>query len=317
MNEVAVRTPVLIAAEINSIKEQTQRMLLLNSIEIGRRLVEAKSLLPHGDWGKWLEESVDYSQRTANNLMKIFDQYGDSQLSLFGSDAKSQALANLSYTQAVALLGVPDEERETFIKENDIENMSTRQLQQAIKEKQELEQKLKDSEKRAKEVEEKVKKEAQAREKIEKEFDKLNSQKEKWDSTISRLESELEKAKAADNEDEVKRLKENLDIASSELWDSKDRIQKLERQLKEKPIEVPAIVEKVPEAIEKELADLREKVAKQGSDKNIAKFSFCFEALVSEFKDLLGTLEQIEDPETVNKYKTAVKGLISKMSEKL
>ena len=70
------RTPDMIATEINSIKSQTRIMVLCNSIEIGRRLVEAKEMLPHGEWGKWLETSVDYSQSTANNLMRIFEEYG-------------------------------------------------------------------------------------------------------------------------------------------------------------------------------------------------------------------------------------------------
>ncbi len=79
MSDMLVRTPEIIAIEINSIKEQTKNIVLQNSIEIGRKLVEAKSLLPHGEWGKWLEKSVAYSQRTANDLMRIFNEYGSSQ----------------------------------------------------------------------------------------------------------------------------------------------------------------------------------------------------------------------------------------------
>ena len=154
MNEIAMidknlsidRTPQLIAIEINSIKEQTRKIMLFNSIEIGKRLAEAKIMLGHGEWGEWLNKSVDYSQRTASNLMAIFEQYGSSQITLFCDNAKSQALANLSYTQAVALLGIPQDEREAFIEDHDIHNLSTRELQQAIKDKQELEAKLKEVE---------------------------------------------------------------------------------------------------------------------------------------------------------------------------
>jgi DNA repair exonuclease SbcCD ATPase subunit len=309
MTELITRTPMMIATEINSIKEQTKKMLLVNSIEIGRRLVEAKTIVPHGEWGKWLEESVDYSKSTANNLMKIFDQYGADQFSLFGSEAKSQALGSLSYTQAVALLGVPAEERENFIKENDIENMSTRELQQAIKEKQDLEKKLKASEEQAN-------KEKSAREKLAKEFDKLESQKKKWDSAVDRLKSELEAAKSSGNDDEIKRLQDNLEIANDELSDSRERIKKLELQLKEKPIEVSAVVEKVPEAIEKELADLRQRVGQQ-PDKSVVKFTVCFENLVKNFGDLLNSLSEIQDNNGQEKYKRATLGLISKMTEKL
>lgn len=80
MNELITdRTPPVIAAEINTIKDQTGKILLAGAIEIGRRLREAKDLLPYGEWGKWLEESVSYSQKTAEKLMRIFDAYGTGQ----------------------------------------------------------------------------------------------------------------------------------------------------------------------------------------------------------------------------------------------
>src|SRR5690606_12544295 len=104
VTQVSNRSAIVIAAEINAIKDQTRKTVLFNAIEIGRRLVEAKQYVSHGEWGKWLEESVELKQSTANNLMRIFEEYGSDQLALFGDNAKSQALGNLSYTQAVALL---------------------------------------------------------------------------------------------------------------------------------------------------------------------------------------------------------------------
>jgi len=38
-------------------------MLLSNAVGIGRRLTETKELVPHGEWLKWLTESVSYSPR--------------------------------------------------------------------------------------------------------------------------------------------------------------------------------------------------------------------------------------------------------------
>jgi len=43
------RTPQVIAAEIIAIKNQTRKILLASAIEVGRRLAEAKALLPHGN----------------------------------------------------------------------------------------------------------------------------------------------------------------------------------------------------------------------------------------------------------------------------
>ncbi|AYE35893.1 hypothetical protein CP523_15240 [Clostridium septicum] len=139
------RTPGLIAAEINDIKFKTKKMVLYNSIEIGRKLVEAKELLPHGEWGNWLEKEVEYSKSTANNLMKIFKEYGAEQTTLLGDNTKIQAFGSLSYSQAVLLLGIPLERREDFIKDNNVENLSTRELEKIIRElKQEKEEIIKE-----------------------------------------------------------------------------------------------------------------------------------------------------------------------------
>lgn len=50
MNEPSTeRTPQGIAAEINRIKQQACKIMLINAIETGKRLKEAKDLLPHGE----------------------------------------------------------------------------------------------------------------------------------------------------------------------------------------------------------------------------------------------------------------------------
>lgn len=115
-----------ITAEIITITAQTNQMVVMNAIEVGRRLVEAKELVPHGEWGEYLRREVSFSKSTANNLMKIFREYGDKQLN-------SQALGNLPYTKMVRLLAVPEEEREEFAIEHDVEHLSTRELEQAIR----------------------------------------------------------------------------------------------------------------------------------------------------------------------------------------
>nr|WP_287705079.1 DUF3102 domain-containing protein [Dehalobacter sp.] len=87
VDSVTDRTPLVIAAEINTIKRQMEKIFLVHAIEIGRRLKEAKDLLPHGGWGKWLEESVSYSQITADRLMRIYSVYGSNQPSLLRAGA--------------------------------------------------------------------------------------------------------------------------------------------------------------------------------------------------------------------------------------
>ncbi len=280
INDTANRTPDLIAAEINTIREQTQKVMIYNSIEIGRRLVEAKKLVNHGEWGNWLEEKVDYSQRTANNLMKIYEEYNDSQALLFGEEANSQSIANIGYTQAVALLNIPAEERDDFIKEHNVPDMSIRELKQVIKERDQA---------------------------IEEKKTALAQFKEKQKEAIKLFE---EKFKAENN----------LIEADREKKEAEKRVTQLEQQLKEKPIEVNAetIIEKVPEEIEKELKELREYAKKvTEADEATVKFSVYFNELVKSFDNLLKTLKEIKDPENQAKYKNAVIKLIEKMSERL
>lgn len=324
------RTPELIAAEINSIKQQTKNMVLYNSIEIGRRLVEAKALVEHGKWGEWLKKSVDYSQRTANNLMRIFEEYGADQLTLLGNNANSQALANLSYTQAVALLGVPEEEREQFVREHDIENMSTRELQEAIKErdqarkeKLELEEKLKkareDFEAASDGWENEQKKVAEVKalknmaERTVKEYEeRIRLDTERREKYLQQIDELKEKLKSGSNDsDKVKQLER-------ELQEAKEQVQKLTEEINTPREIASAVIENIPEETEKELHELREKV-KQQPNPAIIKFKVYFDDLVKNFQELLGALAEIKDTDeqTFERYKNATSGLISKMNERL
>ncbi len=125
-----VRTAETIAAEIRALTAS----MLSNVLEIGRRMCEVKEMLPHGSFGDWIRENTGYSLSTANNFMRLFQEYGAAQGSLFGTEVNCQTFGNLSYSKALALLSVPAEDREAFVRDHDVEAMSTRELQQAIQE---------------------------------------------------------------------------------------------------------------------------------------------------------------------------------------
>jgi hypothetical protein len=186
MNEISVeRTPHTIATQIYGIKGQARQVILYSSVEIGRLLVEAKAIVVHGEWGDWLKNSVDYSQSTANNLMQLYREYGDS----------SDKLQNLSYTKAIALLGVPADEREDFIAEH--EGKSSRELLQAIKEKQLLEEQLSESN--------------EAQQELAKKLKGIEQKSHDRAVEVQRLKSDLSNAKASGNKDEAAKLQESLD----------------------------------------------------------------------------------------------------------
>lgn len=77
------------------------------------------------------------------------------------------------------------------------------------------------------------------------------------------------------------------------------------------------LVEKVPEEIQQELETLRKQVSLKTNDENIAKFKFHFESLVRGFDEILITLTGIDEQESSDKLRKAVKGLLVKMQEEL
>lgn len=280
---VLIRPPDVIAAEINHLKRQTEITVMNNAIEIGRRLVEAKERVPHGEWGNWLETAVEFKQSTANNLMRIFAEYADQQMSLFVEEnAKSQTFANLTYTKAVALLAVPADEREDFVKENDVESMSTRDLKAVIKERDKALKELAQAKKLAE------KKEAELRQ--------ITEEKKKSDDTVAEL-------------------KEELQDTTGLLSSANDDIEALQKQLKDTPIDVTAnaVAEKIPDDIAQELEELRNKQRSSEASQVLALSN----SMAKIFQSILELLAGIADPAEQNKYKKALLALLDEMSVRL
>ena len=224
---VEIRDANIIAAEIETIKRQTQHMMLAASVEIGRRLVEAKELVDHGNWAQWLKEKVNYSQSTADNLMKIFREYGSEQIGLGGS-SKSQTFGNLTYSQAVALFDMPADEREDFVETNDVGNMTSRQLQEAI---------------RSKEAAEKAKADALTeKEQLQNKLDGTNKKLELASDSKDKLEQALKKADddaaalRQKTADEIKKLQDELAAAGANqpAAPSKEELKKLRDEVRAK-----------------------------------------------------------------------------------
>lgn len=294
-----VRTPAIVAAEINSIKFQTRNVLLFNSIEIGKRLTEAKNMMEHGQFGKWLAEEVDYSQSTANNLMKIYEQYGADQGALFGDNSKSQTFANLSYSQAVALLGIPADEREQFIEQNNAAELSIRELKAKIKEFEEKQQAMNEHagelNDRLSEAQENVKAEAARADGL---LHALNKKDDEMAKAIASAEAKCKKA-----ETEKERYAEEYRKYEAE---ANARIKELEAELNKPATVTTTVVEKVPDEVQKELEELRAAVSQKPiSDSDAAakaEIALLFTATKDSFNKMLAAVAKLEDVELRSKY---------------
>lgn len=143
-NLTTTRTPSAIADEINSIKTQAGAVMASafsfarrSVFEIGKRLEEAKSLLHHGEWGNWLAENVDYSESTANNIMRCYREFGDEQIDMLSGVSDADFFSSLKQSQMVELFALPKHERRAFVDEHREElesgEMSVRELKEEIK----------------------------------------------------------------------------------------------------------------------------------------------------------------------------------------
>lgn len=253
------RTPPVIAAEINAIKYQTSKFLLTSAIEIGRRLMEAKQLVPHGEWGKWLEESFNYSQKTAGKLMRIFEAYGPQLTASLNASTQAQEQPNLNYTQALILLGIPKEERAEFITEMDVENMSTRELKkavndrsQALKERDQALQEKADLQKTLADQVSQLTQITTERDNLKAKAEELSKSQKEMETKSVQLQSELKSIKKSTSYEDVRLMSKKLNEANNKacanrvafLYDS------LDKTLKELTAELKNLEAKEPSAYE-------------------------------------------------------------------
>lgn len=312
---IEIRPPEVIAAEINQIKRSTAQYVLLQSIEIGRLLCEAKQSVPFGDWGGWLEANCAYSQSNANNLMRIYKEYGeDAQLSFIETN-KLELYGNLNRSQAVALLALPSEEREEFVRANDVESMSVSQLEEAIKAaKAETEEKLARAEAERDEIAEKLRTNEDVK------FDAIKRANDADKRSADMLAAQ-KKAEAA--KDKAEKAKKAAEDKLSSVQADRDRLQVQIAELQNKKPEISAEEKAKIEAeakaeYAKDLEYLAEqnKKLKAASDPTAQKFAAYFENFSETFNKMYRMFGDMDD-EIQIKLKGALKRAVQQMDDKL
>lgn len=332
-----------ITAEIRTIQDSVRRTALSGAIEIGRRLTEAKELLQHGEWGDWLKREFEFSQSTASRLMQLFREYGADQGSLFGAETKYATLQNISVSNALRLIAIPDEEREEFAAEHDIEHKSAREVEELIRQKkeadaraeraerelkesdeghalamaelseqlQEAEQAARDAKSVAQTANDRVKALTDERDGMAAELEELRSRPVEVavevDEEAVRKAAEEAKAEAEQKaKAKLEKLKKKLTAATQELEAYKDGDN---RELEQSRARAAAL--------EKELAEERERARKAAElqDADVSAFGVHFVNVQRDFNDLLVALNKVRAaaPETGEKLTSAVRALVEKI----
>lgn len=302
-----------VTTEIRTLHRQAQGMILNYAIEIGRRLKEAKSLLEHGEWGEWLENEVDFSRSTANNFMKIFEEYGAKQVSLFG-DANSQTIGNLPYTHALKLLAVPAEEREEFVEEHHVEDLSSRELDRLIKERDAAVRRAEESEERELAQADALAELEALRGKVETQEQMagegraaLRQMEEKVSAAKERLEQEKKKAKEREE-----KLRRDLEEARKNPNVPEEILQKLRAEVEEAASASVEKAQKEAQEAKAALEQARKDLAL--ADGDMAVFKELFRRVQEDFGMMEDVIRRIEEKnaESAEKLRTAVQALVNR-----
>lgn len=237
------------AGEERSITTITDEIIFYKSvggqavIEIGKRLMEAKAQLKHGEWLPWLSEKVEFSETSAQRFMQLAREFGNTSL-----------VGDLGTSKALALLALPASERENFASEKHLVNgeeksvaeMSKRELEEAVRQ-----QKIAEAERN------------EARRALE----------------AQRKETEEANAKVQAAQDAADAARAEVENAQGTALAAQERAAELERELKalrEQPVDVAvqtvdASEEQIAAAVKEAELSAKEKIGKKAEELKKAK----------------------------------------------
>lgn len=297
-----------ITTEILEMKQDAGNAIL----GIGQRLIEAKSMLSHGEWLPWLTEQVELTERAAQRFMRIAREW-----------TNPTALSDLGATKALTLLALPPDERDKFMAENHIVDgeekrvidMTSRELEKAIRERDE-----------ALKAAEVAKADAQAAEdsraKMETDMVALKQLQERAKADEEQARRELESVRA-----ELKELQEKpvevavMEVDQTALDNARKEAEAGMQAKVDKAVEARKKAEEKRKEAEEQVAELQRKLeaakaeerkAVIGGDRDLATFELLFnqaQEVVNKLHGLLLKLKGREDTELSGKVEKAMLAL--------
>lgn len=342
MNEIiTVRDLAMVTSDIQGAQRRGAIQLVSSLIEIGGLLVEAKAMVEPKDWEAYIRDNFGYSTSSADNWMKLYREYGDDQVAFFNRLQDSQTFGRLDYTKLLALTNIPAEERLEFVEQNDVENMSTRQLQQAIKERDEAKKALAESEDKLLDAEADLKdarwdldKAKSRASDAEKENKELRDQAEKARKAQSAAEADLKKlqkklataeAKAEKAAKDAKKAAENPEVPESIMEQMRSEIaaeeakkaaEGLQKELDEAQKNVD-VANRAREEAERKLAAQQKESTMANPD--VAVFKSLVQQIQADFTRLKDTVEKIwrTDANTADQLMNVTRQLLDKLRQEV
>lgn len=316
-----VRTPEVITQEIKDEIRRVQESVIEGTINIGRKLCELKAALPAGSWCQWLSENFNYSERTAQNAMAIYNEYGKKGI--------PAGLKQASVTNALQLIGLPEDIRHSLIESGDAESMSSRGLKEEIArlkaERDEAQMRIEDLA-GALQAEEDAAAAAEAlTEQAQKRLDEMIGAR---DAALASKEALLEqagrlRADITAAQTEAEELRRTAMDASQRAAREAERRKELElelelRKAQDKQTAMPTVMEPVvvhedTEETKREIERLRDKLRNQKSEAEI-RFEDGYTDLVEQINYCVSLAEQINAERGRSAYTQCLRRLARLMS---
>ncbi|MBR2706280.1 MAG: DUF3102 domain-containing protein [Mogibacterium sp.] len=283
-----------LTAEVNVRYKQAESLAAMSATmlaDAGRRLIEIKSRIPHGQFEEWCTDNLEFSKSKAEKMMKLSEKMDDEN-SLF---SKTETFTDLRISTVWALLAAPEEVAAEIIETHDVSDMTVRELKEEI---QTLKRRVKEEEDKRHEAEMTV-------------FSPYEQEKADMEANIEHMTEELRSYKAA--AEELESVKKDLEDAKAKLKKQKEKQKALEaakdeevrkgieesRAEIEKKAREDALTESAAEIAKNtdEIMLLQETVEKLEAEK--AKLSNTdlmeFKVLCDQLQDIVGKIKTLID----------------------
>ena len=301
---VQERTLPVIISEIKIIEQHVTKTAIEGAIQIGERLQEAKELAGHGNFGQWCQENLNYSQDTAQKFMKLAREYGG-QNNVLANTAMSR---NFSISNALSLLKVPEEDREQFVEEHQVEDMTNKELEEEIRQ---LNEEKASRERTIEVLNNSMRNETEKLLQAQHEIEDLKRQLDDASveavdpKEVEKLKAKLEKTEAA-LEKEKEKLKKEKD----------DRQAAIDKELKAAGDAMQEQAKKSIESLQKEVDRLKRREQKAGNE-TLLKFKILVDQLQDVFRQAGECILAEEDQEKADKMNAALRAVLQSMEEDL
>lgn len=316
--------------------EAVANVALMYMAQAGARLEVIKEKLPHGEFGNWCKNNLNFSHSKADKMMKLSQKMRDEK-SIFSN---SESITNIGITKVWALLSAPEDVAEQLVENPDAAEMSTREFKDEIKRLKEEKQRL---EEEKAELESGLESEKKHSNDLSVSVRVLNNRLDVANEKIEQLKSEpiVDEEASLRNEEleaEIKRLNTLKDEAASErdklnekLAKEKEKAKALKKNMDEeigKQVEAAkaeakeeALIEARKESDELQAAyeesqrniEKLERQLQQNSNESLIEFKIKCNLLQLDFNSALESIDGVDDPEQSNKMKMALGAVLDAM----